>query len=237
MRSSVKRFSLPVAAIALASGVSSLKADTSIQYYTAGVFGNDVAGASAFVNGTPSSAGSVSTDTVGQTTLTFTGAPETPFGITLPSVVSLGSFGVGLSSLTQNQLDAFGNVDFTLYVYQASPAGGPGTLAAELDGHVSTSSSSPTTVNDTLNITFVNPPTIFVTSSPEIEYQITNDDKNALGVAIPGRVNVGLTLPVGVTAYATAMPLPATASTGLALLGGLGVLGGVNVLRRRRQMA
>lgn len=32
-------------------------------------------------------------------------------------------------------------------------------------------------------------------------------------------------------------PLPATASTGLALLGGLGVLGGVNVLRRRRQMA
>jgi hypothetical protein len=36
---------------------------------------------------------------------------------------------------------------------------------------------------------------------------------------------------------AAVAPLPATASTGLALLGGLGVLGGVSVLRRRRQMA
>lgn len=35
----------------------------------------------------------------------------------------------------------------------------------------------------------------------------------------------------------TIAPLPATASTGLALLGGLGLLTGVNVLRRRRQMA
>lgn len=35
----------------------------------------------------------------------------------------------------------------------------------------------------------------------------------------------------------TAVPLPATASTGLALLGGLGLLSGVSVLRRRRQMA
>ena len=34
-----------------------------------------------------------------------------------------------------------------------------------------------------------------------------------------------------------AIPLPATASTGLALMGGLGLLTGVNVLRRRRQMA
>jgi hypothetical protein len=34
-----------------------------------------------------------------------------------------------------------------------------------------------------------------------------------------------------------ALPLPATAGTGLALLGGLGILGGVSFLRRRRQMA
>lgn len=40
-----------------------------------------------------------------------------------------------------------------------------------------------------------------------------------------------------VTFDAAVAPLPTTASTGLALLGGLGVLGGVSVLRRRRQMA
>ena len=100
------------------------------------------------------------------------------------------------------------------------------------------------------------PDLLFVYTGPKLEGQISISGFGAVSIQnklVRGSLMAqdhsddvvigGVTTP-GVTVANTdspfvpaAIPLPSTASTGLALMGGLGLLTGVNVLRRRRQMA
>jgi hypothetical protein len=149
--------------------------------------------------------------------LTFTPAPAGPF--TTPAFPILGNFQETSTSSTAANLAA--GDKFTITIVQTGGSSGTGTTQASVTGSIGISTGGTIVLNFSPNPIQIGND-LYTFSSYNIQFPTTS------GVAGPSTPLIPTVTP---------LPLPATASTGLALMGGLGVLTGVNVLRRRRQMA
>jgi hypothetical protein len=146
--------------------------------------------------------------------------------VTPPTSTNFGQF-TPFALSTQN----FSGAKIKISIFQDAtvPVSGaviaPGTFVGSVSGQILVVPSS-----DTLHLTFSGPLSFVLPSGstgfpPGVEYSVPNLESINLaeGFQITGFVDE---LP--------AAPLPSTASMGFGLLGGLGCLTGVNVLRRRR---
>jgi hypothetical protein len=222
MLSFLKRASLPVAgALFFALSAAAAHADV-VTYYTVGTFGSDTA----TVGLLHAQSDSV---TSGDSTITFNNLDDhtvVTFGNPAVSAATFGDFVVNNTSPITTTTDTF-NTNFTLQVFQLVPGSGSGTLAGTISGQVSGTVSA---VGTTVQVIFSPSNTLLLPPSDPSEQYVVNNITPGLNGGAPDSITT-------LNGMVTSVPLPASASTGLALLGGLGVLGGVSMLRRRRQMA
>lgn len=232
----LRRMAVPVAAVA-AMGITSVvaKAD-SVAFHTVVTFTSAPTGVTLT---SPTEVTFSNGDTLSTQNQAYggtTGNPDVPFG-PLPTNVSFGALsstnsGAGIASFS-------GGLGIEIDIYQdyttppTTPPGpgttvGPGTFVGSASGQIFPllNSFSGGTIHFTSPLSFVLPngATGF---PPGVVYTVGQDQQITFS-------SNGL---FDISGNVSELPLPATASTGLALLGGLGLLTGVSVLRRRRQMA
>jgi hypothetical protein len=165
----------------------------------------------------------------GDTTLDFTGKPSVTYPLpTLasPNQAILGKFLLSgsLTSETFNIHDTF-----TLNINQTVPGVNTGTSTASIVGSVTFVPAASGTDVGSLTVTFSTNPVLITAGGKTLAYTIEPFQLNFTANA-PGGAQGTLKADI----VDTAVPLPATANMGFGLLGGLGCLTGVNVLRRRR---
>jgi hypothetical protein len=181
------------------------------------------------------------TMTIGGSTITYTNNGDhniinaPPFvNIYQPNNTDFGTFSLN-STTTYPSGDTFAsNAGFELAFYQLNPTTGQGQLVGSVVGSLTLVANN-TQGSGTLTFS---PTTLYIPPTPNatVLYQLGNTTTPYPG----GVINLnfgGANVTTAINGSVTALPLPATASTGLALLGGLGLLTGVSALRRRRQIA
>jgi len=222
----LKGFAAAFAAIVALGVVSSARAET-VQFQTSGFFvaaGSDsVTAVNTTVGFTTIGPGALSTPTgsSGRLVLGFQGQSSTITTGALPSIEDLGQFAL-ISTYTDPSTPVGFNAGdrFYLTITQTSPAG-TGTSTATIGGSVSFTPSAPGGKNSgTITITF-DPNPVYINVAGQYPYSYTLADQVMKFDVAQEPAVVGSTL----QAQVAAVPLPATASTGLFLLGGLGLAG------------
>jgi len=225
-----------VAAIALGAlaFVPTAKAD-SVKFYTSGTFsvgsnpgviassngdanlavlqavGNTAHSGQTFITVDNPTDGSTST-----LSFTFSGNQIVPLTGGVGNVSGFPGFGTfAVSSQNSVNYDVFDGIGFTLNIYQTSPITGDGSLVGQVSGNLQYTDEG---TASTLKVVF-NPNQVVVPAPNGVLYTIAPSVLGNTGtVTIGGGVSQ---TPIDGTA---AVPLPATASAGLWLLGGLGAL-------------
>jgi hypothetical protein len=163
-------------------------------------------------------------------TLSYTSA-LTPTSVTSPvNGVFFGTF--LLSTNDAASVESLNGVQFTLQINEYLPGSGGNTTTATVTGTVNLVPNTPL-LNPDVVITFTHPTVLVPAGLPDESYTIDTDGHGSNKVLIktsPG-TNPEAAFLLG---DVRPVPLPATANMGFGLLGGLGCLTGVNVLRRRR---
>jgi len=235
------RLAVPVAAVALFAMAPLARGDA-VVYYTTGSFSagpgfNTGTGSAVFVDGPliplgPSDFSGTSTVTVDQPTngqsSTLSYAYSTLEIVSLTNGRGTGSFGsFTVSSSDASGLDNFDGINFTLNIYQYIPTTGQGSLVGSVTGtlDLKTTDLGPfgtvTSPSSNLVLTFT-PSTLTIPSTGGVSYSIEPP---------AGSVVISSTGPTTLTGT-VAVPLPAPASAGFCILGGLASVGGLNYLRR-----
>jgi hypothetical protein len=210
--------SAAVAGFAVLGLGSSVRADLIVDYYTTGSFSYSATGSPSL--GSSATIGDVAD---GFSTITFSpivgGVADlvpTP-AINPTELEDAESLGELSTASTAPQPQTFDTLYFTLDVYQTSPSGGPGVLAATMGGSLQEGTGHAAGVISVDFSTY----TTYLTSVPPVTY--TLDDPTFT----INDFNGGSTLDAVIT---SAVPLPKAASTGLALLG---CVSAFSVIRRR----
>ena len=220
----IKRFAMPIAAFAFMA-VAGARADV-VQYTAVGTFsagGTDVA-----VN---TAASDTLTTTPQVTVLTFTPGQfsNPPEATTFTDVAGIFSYNSALLGTGTVSLDS--GDTFTETITQAIPGIASDFSTAKVVGSI-TYGPPLAGGTETLNVTFnSNNPIVLTSGGISNSYFIhpVTINLNASGSPISGSAALDITV--------SELPLPATASTGLALFAGLGALVGIRKLAGRRSIA
>jgi len=229
-----KRFAAPVAAVAILVFVSAARADEVVTYYVTGTFG----GSGSFSNGSVAAGTNFQSSTVSDSGVTITfrndNLPNIGSGnhsvLLFPDAngVSSSFADFGNFAFSGSGTSTFDGTTFDLSIFHEDPAV-PGTNGQVLDATLHGTIRVVSNVSGSqLRLTFGVTSVTITPEAPSYVYSLRNLEADASGNLNTIVIANGGTI----SGQITAIPLPATASTGFGLLAGLSGLGGLAKFRR-----